>query len=69
MADRCWCLRESAALIPRSRAAEDGNDRKHDRYFDQDADDSCERRAGLKAEEADGCGDREFEKITRADQR
>lgn len=57
-----------AALVPAFGAVHDPDHGEHDRHFDQHADDGGERRPRLKAEQADGGGDRQFEEIRSADQ-
>ena len=43
-----------APLVPLPCAQHEGDDRQHDRHFNEDTNHRCERRAGLEAEERDG---------------
>lgn len=60
-------MRHRRPLVPFLGPHGNAHDRKHDGYLDEDADDGCERRAGVETEQHDRGGDCEFEEITRAD--
>jgi hypothetical protein len=54
---------------PAAGAVGEGDERQHDRHFDQHAHDRDQRRARIEPEEADRHRHRELEEIRRANQR
>jgi hypothetical protein len=50
-------------LVPSARAQHDANHREHNRHFDENTDNSRERRTGLEPEQRDRGGNGELEEV------